>query len=175
MRERSTLQALRTHPRVRYPSGMGPRAAIHDRRRWRAWRTRALVALVLSGLLLSVGAIMGQTVPSKEARSPVPQEVQQTHVVVVQEDTLPPVMQRIAQCESWGQHFTRDGKVLRGKRNPQDIGLFQINAVVWAQKAEELGYDLRTRDGNTQMARYIFENYGSVPWQASAKCWSRVS
>jgi hypothetical protein len=93
----------------------------------------------------------------------------------VKDDTLPPVLQRIARCESWGQHWTRDGKVLRGKRNPQDIGLFQINAVVWTKKAEELGYDIRTREGNTHMARYIFENYGSVPWQASMKCWSRAS
>jgi hypothetical protein len=95
--------------------------------------------------------------------------------MVRQEAPLPPVLQRIAQCESWGQQWTRNGQVLRGKRNPQDLGLFQINAVVWGKHAEALGYDLRTREGNTQMARYIFENYGSIPWQASAKCWSRVS
>jgi len=51
----------------------------------------------------------------------------------------------------------------------------QINAVVWAKKAEELGYNIRSPEGNEQMARYIFENYGSVPWQSSAKCWGRVS
>jgi hypothetical protein len=65
--------------------------------------------------------------------------------------------------------------VVRGKRNPQDTGLFQINAVVWAKKAEELGYNIHTPEGNEQMARYIFENYGSAPWQSSAKCWGRVS
>jgi hypothetical protein len=154
---------------------MAPRVGTRGRRRRRAWQPRGLVALVLSGLLLSVGVLLGQAVPWKDARSPVPQVGPQSHVVVVQDDTLPPVMQRIAQCESWGQHLTREGKVLRGKRNPQDLGLFQINAVVWTKKAEELGYDIRTRDGNAHMARYIFENYGSVPWHASAKCWSRVS
>jgi hypothetical protein len=65
--------------------------------------------------------------------------------------------------------------VVRGKWNPHDMGLFQINTVVWGKKAEELGYDIRTQEGNEQMARYIFENYGSVPWQASVKCWSRVN
>ena len=96
-------------------------------------------------------------------------------MIVVKDDTLPPVLQRIAQCESAGQQFTRDGKVLRGTRHPQDTGLFQINAVVWAKQAEALGYDIRTRDGNAYMARYIFDHYGSVPWQSSAKCWSRAN
>jgi len=96
-------------------------------------------------------------------------------VIVVKDDTLPPVLQRIAQCESSGQQFTQDGKVVRGKRHPQDTGLFQINAVVWAKQAETLGYDIRTRHGNESMARYIFENHGSGPWQSSAKCWSRAS
>jgi hypothetical protein len=132
---------------------------------------------VLSGLLLSVGALLGTAVPLRDARHPdlVPQGVPQPHVIVVKDDTLPPVLQRIAQCESAGQQFARDGRVLRGKRHPQDTGLFQINAVVWAKHAEALGYDIHTRDGNESMARYLFANYGSVPWQSSAKCWSRVS
>jgi hypothetical protein len=119
--------------------------------------------------------VLGKALPSREAPSALPQVVQQTRVVLVKEDTLPPVMQRIAQCESRGQHFTKDGQVVRGKRNPQDTGLFQINAVVWGKKAEELGYNIHTPEGNEQMARYIFENYGSAPWQSSAKCWGRVS
>ena len=40
---------------------------------------------------------------------------------------------------------------------------------------DDLGYDIRTRDGNAYMARYIFDHYGSVPWQSSAKCWSRAN
>jgi hypothetical protein len=154
---------------------MTPRIGTRGRGRRRAWPTRGLVALGLSGLLLSVGALVGTALPLREARPPVPQVVLQPHVIVVQDDTLPPVLQRIAQCESSGQQFTQDGKVLRGKRHPQDTGLFQINAVVWAKQAETLGYDIRTRHGNESMARYIFENHGSGPWQSSAKCWSRAS
>jgi hypothetical protein len=63
---------------------------------------------------------------------------------------------------------------MRGQQNPRDTGLFQINTGVWEKKAQALGYDLRTPEGNTQMARYIFENYGSGPWQSSAVCWNRV-
>jgi hypothetical protein len=175
MRKRSTLQGFRRHRPVLATAGRPPRIGTRRRRRQNAWQKRGLMALVLSGLLLSLGALLGKAVPLRDAHGPVPQVVPQPQVVVVQEDPLPPVLQRIAQCESWGQHWTRDGKVLRGQRNPHDIGLFQINAVVWTKKAEELGYDIRTREGNTHMARYIFENYGSVPWQASVKCWSRVS
>jgi hypothetical protein len=101
--------------------------------------------------------------------------VQATPVVIVQEDTLPPVLHRIAQCESRGQHFTQEGRVVRGKQHAADIGLFQINTVVWGKKAQELGYDLHTPEGNTRMARYLFDNYGSVPWQSSAGCWNRLS
>jgi hypothetical protein len=112
-----------------------------------------------------------------ETRRRVAQRIKERFGLSVSPRTLsqPPVLQRIAQCESSGQQFTRDGTVLRGKRHPQDTGLFQINAVVWAKQAEALGYDIRTRDGNESMARYIFDNYGSVPWQSSAKCWSRAS
>ena len=134
-----------------------------------------MIALVMSGLLFMLGTVVGTAVPPREARSPVPHAVPQTQVVIVQDDTLPPVMQRIAQCESRGRHFTRDGKVTRGKQNPHDTGLFQINAVVWGKRAQALGYDLHTLEGNAQMARYIFDNYGSGPWQSSAACWNRVS
>ena len=174
MRKRATVSGHQPPRMGCVTPAMMPRVGTRGRRR-RTGPPRGLVALVMSGLLLGLGAFLGQVVPWREARSPGPQVEPPSPVIVVQEDPLPPVLQRIAQCESWGQQWTRDGKVLRGKRNPQDLGLFQINAVVWAQQAEALGYDLHTRDGNTQMARYIFAHYGSAPWQASAKCWSRVS
>lgn len=175
MRKRSTFQCLWTPRQVLATAGRAPRVGTRGRRRRRSWPTRGLAALVLSGLLLSVGALLGKAVPLRDVRHPIPQMGPQPHVIVVKDDTLPPVLQRIAQCESAGQQFTRDGKVLRGKRHPQDTGLFQINAVVWAKQAEALGYDIRTRDGNEHMARYIFDNYGSAPWQTSARCWSRAS
>jgi len=134
-----------------------------------------MMALVMSGLLLVGAVVLGTSMPSRGTHQVVPQVVQQTRVVIVKDETLPPVLQRIAQCESHGQHWTMNGKVMRGKRNRHDTGLFQINTIVWGKKAQELGYDIRTPEGNTHMARYLFENYGSVPWQSSAACWNRVS
>ena len=172
--KRSAWPGLRTHRRGISVSDRAQRTSTHGVRCRRLWRTPSLVILMLSGLLLSVlGCGRGTGGPSREVPSALPQDVPPTQVVIVKEDTLPPVMQRIAQCESRGQHFTKEGKVLRGHRHPQDTGLFQINAVVWAKKAEALGYDIRTPEGNTQMACYIFENYGSEPWRSSAKCWRR--
>ena len=63
---------------------------------------------------------------------------------------------------------------MRGTQHAADLGLFQINTVVWGKKAQELGYDLHTPEGNTRMARYRFDHYGSVPWQSSAACWHRL-
>ena len=101
------------------------------------WK-QGLVSLGMSGLLVLLGAVLVKAVTPRAERRAVPQVVQHTRVEFVQDDTLPPVLQRIAQCESQGQHWTKDGKVKRGKRNPHDTGLFQINTVVWQKKAEML-------------------------------------
>ena len=173
--KRSTLHYLQISPSGFYAYRTSYRPGTHHRHRQQSWRTHGLAALALSGLLLFVAAVLPQPGPTQGGDSPVPQVVQQTPVVIVQEDTLPPVMHRIAQCESRGQHWTKSGTVLHGKQNPHDIGLFQINTVVWGKKAQELGYDIHTQEGNVHMARYLFENYGSVPWQRSAACWNRAS
>jgi hypothetical protein len=117
--------------------------------------------------------VLGQAVLPRAERRIVPPVVPPPPVVIVQEASLPPVLQRIAQCESRGQHWTQDGDVVRGKQNPQDTGLFQINARVWGPTAAALGYDIRTREGNEQMARYLLAHYGTVPWRSSAPCWQR--
>jgi hypothetical protein len=173
--KRSTPHYLQTFPSGFYAYCISYHTGTHHRRRRQSWRTPGLAALALSGLLLLVAAVLHQLGPTKGEDSPVPQAVQQTPVVIVQEDALPPVLHRIAHCESRGQHWTKNGTVLHGKQNPHDIGLFQINTVVWGKKAQELGYDIRTPEGNVHMARYLFENYGSVPWRRSAACWNRTS
>lgn len=141
------------------------------------WCKRVMVSLLMCGALVVFGTVVVKHVTHAmqlgEQSPSVSQVVQHTQVVIVKDAALPPVLQRIAQCESKGQHFTKEGKVVRGKRNPHDTGLFQINAAVWGKKAQELGYDIHAQEGNEQMARYLFENYGSVPWQTSSRCWNR--
>ena len=174
MAHRSPRPHLRTPTRGLWASGRSYRTGLHHGRRSRSWWTRSLPALVLSGLLLLGAAVLSHSVPAPGARRPIPRAVHATPVILVQEDTLPPVLHRIAQCESRGQHFTQEGKVVRGTQHPADLGLFQINTAVWGKQAQELGYDLHTPEGNTRMARYLFANHGSVPWQSSAACWNRL-
>ena len=175
MMQLSSSHRIWTRPQGLYVYGRSPCAGLRGARRWQRSRTQGMVPLLLGALLLFVAAVFSQDVPPLEERSPVSQAVHPTPVVIVQADTLPPVMHRIAQCESRGQHWTTQGQVVRGKRNHHDLGLFQINTHVWGQKAQELGYDLYTPEDNTHMARYLFEHYGSVPWQSSAACWSHLS
>lgn len=88
-------------------------------------------------------------------------------------DELPPVMKRIAQCESGNTHYKNGQVITNGNKNGSvDIGRFQINLAIWGKTATELGYDLAKDEGNTNFALYLYENYGSEPWIWSRTCWN---
>lgn len=87
---------------------------------------------------------------------------------------IPLVLQKIAICESGGSHYDKDGSILRGKINPKDIGKYQINEKYWKEKAEKLGFDIYSEEGNELMAFYIYEKNGTTPWNWSKKCWSKL-
>ena len=90
-------------------------------------------------------------------------------------DELPPVMQRIAQCESGNRQFAKNGQVItNGNKNGSvDIGKFQINLSIWGAKATELGLDLTKEEDNTNFALYLYENLGTEPWVWSKHCWNK--
>src|ERR1700704_3816605 len=83
MKQRSMVHGLRSSRQVLATAGRAPRVGTRARRRRRVWLTRGLAALVLSGLLLSVGALLGTALPLRDAPSPIPQVVPQPHVIVV--------------------------------------------------------------------------------------------
>lgn len=83
------------------------------------------------------------------------------------------VLAEISRCESQFRHLDSQGEVLRGKVNPADVGLMQINEKYHGQKAAELNLDLETIDGNLAYAKYLYEKEGIQPWSASAPCWDR--
>lgn len=100
----------------------------------------------------------------------------------------PPVLLRIAQCESTGSHYcTADlvaaklcpkgmlGQVLvRGNKNRSvDVGKYQLNVDTWGSIATSQGFNIYTEDGNEGMAKWIYENRGTADWEASRKCWYR--
>jgi hypothetical protein len=84
-----------------------------------------------------------------------------------------PVLAKIAFCESTLRQVGKDGQVLRGKVNSDDVGLMQINEVYHGDKAKSLGLDLESIEGNLAYAKYLYEKEGTAPWSASAKCWRK--
>lgn len=81
------------------------------------------------------------------------------------------IMLEIAKCESGFRQFDVSGNVLRGVENNKDVGRWQISEAYWLGIADKLGYNIQEEDGNTLMAIYIYNNYGTNPWNWSRKCW----
>lgn len=88
-----------------------------------------------------------------------------------QEETLPPVLNRIAECESGNRQFNEDGSVLRGRVNSKDVGRFQVNEYYHLETSKKLGIDIYTWEGNTEYALYLYEKNGTRDWNWSKHCW----
>jgi len=86
-----------------------------------------------------------------------------------------PVLADIAWCESRMRHLGAKGDIIRGKIDPDDIGVMQINTRYHEEKAVELGYDLYSLNGNLAYARYLYEKEGTKPWLSSSLCWGRLA
>ena len=78
----------------------------------------------------------------------------------------------IAFCESSNRHFDRNGQVLRGIQNQDDVGLFQINEKYHLRRSQELGIDIYTLEGNVRYAMLLLADQGMQPWHWSQNCWS---
>lgn len=82
-----------------------------------------------------------------------------------------PVMIEIARCESGFRQFGPDGTVLRGRLNPQDIGIFQINEGYHQNAASRLGFNIFAVAGNLAYARRLYNQNGFRDWSWSEECW----
>lgn len=86
---------------------------------------------------------------------------------------LPPIFGAIAACESGGRHYDENGRVVRGRKNRHDIGLYQINEIVHKTAIKKTGLDIYTEEGNTAFAAYLYEAAGLDPWRLSRSCWRK--
>lgn len=86
---------------------------------------------------------------------------------------VPTILQKIAFCESHNRQFNADGTVFMGVLNKLDTGKWQINQKYWLKKSQELGYNIFTLSGNTQMALWIYQHNGTQPWAWSKSCWQK--
>lgn len=86
------------------------------------------------------------------------------------------VLDRIAQCESGNKQFDpKTGQVIlnANTNGSVDIGVMQINDHTWGLKAQAMGYNLTVEADNRAMADWIYQNRGTVDWEASRHCWNR--
>ena len=97
------------------------------------------------------------------------------NTTTTREAEIPAILFKIAQCESNNKQFvgssTSPESVIRGSITPTDIGKYQISEIYWGKKAKELGFDLFSESGNTQMALWIYKKNGVKPWSSSKPCW----
>lgn len=84
------------------------------------------------------------------------------------------IMVEVARCESQYRQF-HEGAVLRGKVNPQDVGIFQINEGYHLSIATKLNLDIETSEGNIAYARHLYDQKGTAPWIWSKPCWGKKS
>ena len=86
---------------------------------------------------------------------------------------LNPALVPICTCESGLRQFNKDGSVVHNPHNYASTGVCQINAKVWRAKALSLGFDIDTRDGNIDMANWIYKREGTAPWNSSRAWWDK--
>lgn len=125
------------------------------------WKTLKLCVFVL----IVSASLNTRTIAKAQAPTIVKKAV---NAVVL---SLPPILLKIAECESHNRQFNPDGSVVRGKVNHDDIGRWQINLEWNGAKAKELDYDLFTEEGNEKMALYLYKTRGTQDWGWSKACW----
>ncbi len=87
---------------------------------------------------------------------------------------IPPILQKIAVCESGNRQFEEDGKtVIRGRANPHDIGRWQINERWHLKESRRLGMDIYSEAGNLAYALHLYRINGTRDWSWSRACWSK--
>ncbi len=84
-----------------------------------------------------------------------------------------PILIEIARCESEFRQFDKNGNIVRGRANPDDVGVMQINEFYHSETARKMGINLKTTEGNVAYGKYLYSKYGTSPWSASEPCWSK--
>lgn len=113
---------------------------------------------------------MAETVVSSPSRNP---DNLSAYVRTYYKDA--PILADIAWCESRMRQFDKNGTVLRGTVDSDDVGVMQINTRFHEDKAVLMGMDLYTLNGNLAYAKYLYEKEGVKPWAHSAPCWGKLA
>lgn len=130
---------------------------------------KVVLASFILGMIYGAFQVGKYTTESKVTHA----NIEVEKIIEVESKKIPPVLQRIAKCESGNTHFDSNGQVLmRSNTNRTvDVGRYQLNSV-WFKKATELGLDITKEKDNEKMAVWIYENRGTGDWYSSANCWN---
>lgn len=82
---------------------------------------------------------------------------------------------RIANCESNLRQYNSEGKILRGKVNPADAGVFQINEKYHLERSETLDLDIHKTHDNIEYAMWLMKKEGTRHWNSSKPCWNKAT
>ena len=145
---------------------------------------------ITTGIVFLMSSLYGAGQPASAAIAAAPQTTGETEIAIAPSsvkdpkdmeaylrDTYAdtPLLVDIARCESTFRHYGKNGTIIRGKANADDVGVMQINELYHKDRAEKLGMDIYTIEGNVAYAKFLYEKYGSKPWSSSAPCWSKAS
>jgi hypothetical protein len=112
-----------------------------------------------------------------------PQIAYAERIVEVPIKEMPPILERIMDCESGARvngkpvkgsrtHYDKNGQIITNSNgNSTDIGIAQINTYYHGKQATKMGFDLTKEQDNIAFAIWLFETQGSEPWSASRSCW----
>ncbi len=133
-------------------------------------------ALQVGFASLALAANLGTAAPlMDQVEPPSSQDLTVEELIMkksIEHNIDPKVPLSIAFCESTHRQFQEDGRVVRGKENSQDVGIFQINEKYHLEDSKKLGYDIYTTEGNIDYAMHLLESQGKKPWVWSKPCWA---
>lgn len=129
-------------------------------------------------IVLLIAFLISYLIPNKTVYEAISQTIV-TEVEVEEVIELTGELKRICSCESTGNpnseptHYDKDGNVLRGVVNNQDVGICQINLKYHNYTAQTLGLDLFKEEDNIKYAKGLYAAQGSTPWNWSKHCWQK--
>ncbi len=125
---------------------------------------------LIAGFSFGAPTVLGEDMAHELARNP-----ETMSAYVRQYYAHEPILADIAWCESRMRHLDTDGEIFRGEVNQSDVGVMQINTYYHGEKAEELGLDLHSLNGNLAYALYLYDKEGTRPWNSSRPCWGKLA
>lgn len=138
------------------------------------------LAKTLTILAIITGSLYASFSIGRVTTVPVTVFAEKEVIKTVKDDTLPPILLKIFDCESGKRDLKnraykgtashrRNGQVLINAS--EDMGIAQINVAIHSKDATKMGYDLSIEKDNIAFAKHLYHTQGSEPWSASRKCW----